>query len=308
MIALTRGMSLVSALLLFSIISPGLLAQTKVDGSADDFHTRCKSAGVLVCEGFDSAMSFLPARSPKSGIYPAGDGEIRGSFDKTVKVSGNGSLKFEVPAYTPANNAGFWRQAFGHSFQEGSTFYVQFRQRFSKEMLSNNWGDTAWKQVIFHHGPTTCGPLELTTGNYYSKGFPIMYTNCGSRGLYTNRGDPPTKLEQGDYECWYGKYNHKDCFYYPADEWMTFYYEVTIGHWGKADSTINAWVALTGKPYRQWIKMPDFLLENDTPGEGFDSLTLLTYMTGKSDKLEHPTAYTWYDELIVSTQPIAVPK
>jgi hypothetical protein len=175
-------------------------------------------------------------------------------------------------------------------------------------MLKNNWGDTSWKQVIFHNGSATCGQVELTTGNYYNLGFPIMYTDCGSRGLYTNHGDPPTKLEQGDYNCWYGKYDPRDCFFYPAGEWITFYYHISVGSWGKPDSSIEAWVATKAKAYRQWIAMPGFALRNDHPGSDYDTLTLLPYMTGKSDKMNLPVAYTWYDELIISTQPIAPPR
>ena len=94
---------------------------------------------------------------------------------------------------------------------------------------------------------------------------------------------------------------------YPSNQWTTFYYKVSIGHWGKPDSVIHAWVGVDGKPLRQWIKMQDFILKNDHPGRDYDCLTLLTYMTNKDPKLDHPTAYAWYDELIVSTQPIAAP-
>ena len=94
---------------------------------------------------------------------------------------------------------------------------------------------------------------------------------------------------------------------YPADEWVTFYYQVTIGRWGHPDSAINAWVALDGKPYKQWIEMPNFTLYNEHPGKDYDTLTLLPYMTGKDDKVALPTAFTWYDDLIISTSPIAPP-
>jgi hypothetical protein len=272
-----------------------------------DFGTRCQAPGVLVCQGFDSSHVIVPAKAPASGLYPAEDVVFRGTFDPAIKASGNGSLRFEIPTRTGANGAGFWRQAFGRSFGRESTFYVQFRQRFSKEMLKNNWGDTTWKQVIFHNGPSTCDDVELTTVQYYHDGFPTMYTKCGARTLYTNGGNPPTKLEQGDYNCWYGQYNARDCFMYPANAWVTFYYEVSIGHWGLPDSTINAWVALDGRPYKQWIQMRNFVLDNDHPGTDYDTLTLLPYMTAKSNKLDLPTAYTWYDDLIVSTTPIAPP-
>ncbi len=280
---------------------------TKPPQELQDFETRCRAPGVLVCEGFESPAEFAPARWPASGLYPAWDQVIRGTRDTSVRASGKSSLRFEIPSRSPANAAGFWRQSMKHSFGEGSTFYVQFRQRFSKEMLKNKWKDTSWKQVIFHNTAATCADVELTTGQYYHDGFPIMYTDCGGRLIATNSGVPPYKLEQGDYNCWYSQYNAKDCFFYPADEWVTFYYEISIGHWEKPDSSIQAWVALDGQPYKQWIKMPGFVLKNENPGQDYDSVTLLTYMTGKNMLDSQPLAYTWYEDLIVSTQPIASP-
>jgi hypothetical protein len=271
------------------------------------FEFRCHAPGVLVCQGFDSADVTNPAKYPASGLYPAGDGNFQIFFDTKVKASGSGSLRFEIPPHSGANASGYWRQLFGREFGSGTTYYVQFRQRFSEEMFKNDWGDTTWKQVIFHHDGQTCTDLGITTVQYYRSGLPEMYTACGARMIVTNNGVPPYQLHQGDYNCWYGHFNPKDCFVYPANEWVTFYFQVSIGHWGKADSTINAWVARDGQSYRQWIKIPNFVLENEHPGNDYDALTLLTYLTNKSPALDHATAYTWYDELIVSSQSIAPP-
>ena len=193
-----------------ALFPAGSSAPYKQPYAPADFETRCHGADVLVCEGFDSPQIFSAAKWPNSGLYPAADGALHGTFDTTVKSSGNGSLRFEIPATSSANAAGYWRQSFGRKFGEGTTFYVQFRQRFSKEMLKNDWHDTTWKQAIFHNGSATCGNVELTTGQFYHAGFPNMYTDCGNRGLRTNEGKPPTKLEQGDYNCWYApvSYTH----------------------------------------------------------------------------------------------------
>lgn len=97
---------------------------------------------MLVCEGFDSPDKFLPARWPANGLYPAWDKAIHGSRDTTIKASGKSSLRLEILPNSAANTAGFWRQTFEHNFGPGSTFYVQFRQRFSKEMLTRTIGET----------------------------------------------------------------------------------------------------------------------------------------------------------------------
>jgi len=294
----------------FNALADNSLASRRVKAltqTLQEFRERCRGDGVLVCEGFDSADAVHPAVYPGSGLYPAADGAFRGTIDSTVTASGRGALRFEVPPHSPANSSGYWYQSFGRSFGESTAFYVQFRQRFSREMLKNDFGDTTWKQVIFHNDHQTCTELGITTVQYYHDGFPMMYTACGARMVATNEGVPPYQLEQGDYKCWYGQYNSKSCFMYPQDEWVTFYYEIRVGHWNKPDSTINAWVALDGQQYKQWIQMPRFTLQNENPGKDFDSLTLLTYMTNKSALKNHPTAYTWYDELIVSSKPIPPP-
>ena len=275
-----------------------------------DFETRCHAPGVLVCEGFDSPEKFEPAKDPGSGLYPAWDGEFRGTMDKSITASGAGSLKFTLPSLSAANSAGYWKQAMGKDFGEESSFYVQFRQRFSPEMLTNKWGvDTYWKQVIIHNGPQTCADVQLATVNEHRQGYPTMYSRCGSDSFYVDLHNGDYLMEQGDYNCHYHNVNSKNCFMYPANIWITFYYAVNVGHWGKADSTIKAWISLAGQPYKQWVDMRNHRLFNDTPGKDFDTVTLLVYMTGKdATKYGGPPAYTWYDELIVSTEPIAPPQ
>lgn len=284
-----------------------------------NFRERCAAGGVLVCEGFDDPSLFQPAIYPGSGLYPAGSGLFKGTMDSTVVASGKGALRFEIDPYTSANSAGFWRQIFGKSFGPHSTFYVQFRFRVSPEMLTQNWGDpvgnTSWKVAIFHYLSKTCGSVEITTQNNYLYGIPILYTDCGSRSMYTNGGNPPFLKQQGEtsssgYNCKFGTDYHKDpnCLRFVPNTWMTFYYQISIGDWGKPNSYIQAWAALPGEPYKQWVNMPNFVLDLDTPGHYYDSIDLLNYMTGKDPKANHSVGYTWYDELIVSTKPIAVPK
>jgi len=276
-----------------------------------DFPTRCAAPGVLRCLGFDSPKEVAPANDPGSGLYPSWDRVYRGTLDTETKASGGGSLKFTIPTYSAANTSGYWKQDMGKNFGEGTTFYVQFRQRFSPEMLTNMWGgNTYWKQVIFHNGPHTCADVELaTTKSNRRDGYPVMYSQCGSDSMIVDLHNGDYLMEQGDYNCHYHNVNSHDCFIYPANTWIAFYYKVSIGHWGKPDSTIQAWVSLPGQPYKQWIDIPNHKLLNDSPGRDYDTVTLLPYMTAKDvTKDGGPTAYTWYDELIVSTQPIAPPK
>jgi|HubBroStandDraft_1064217.scaffolds.fasta_scaffold16961_3 hypothetical protein len=279
------------------------------DAALKDFQTRCQTPGVLKCVGFDDDTWF------QQGVYlsSAWDKVYRGTRDTTVKASGDSSLRFEFPGHSPANGAGSWTLEFGKGFAQNSSFFVQYRMRLNDVMAKTDWDKlvgSSWKQSIFHSKGTTCASIEITTTRYSwngVNGFPVMYTECGGRGMSTNKGDPPSKFEQGGYNCWYSQFNAKDCFFYPADVWLTFYYSVSIGDWGKPNSYVQAWVAPQGKPLKKWIDMPNFILNKDSDSSNYNSITLLPYMTAKKMSADHAPAYMWFDELIISTQPIPAP-
>jgi hypothetical protein len=275
---------------------------------------------------------FTPATWPASGLYPAGNGSFGGTIDTTVTASGGGSLKFTIPSNGPANSAGYWRQLFtsnqaaspssAQMFQQNSTFYIQYRQRFSPEFLTNQWpsnsgGTTYWKQQIISNDNSTCGQVEITTVNDNNYGYPMMYGQCGADVYQVPTGSSDFLNEQGDtptsgYNCHYQKANNTStsCFMYPSNTWVAFYYKVSIGTWGQPDSTIQAWVSVGGGPYKEWINITNHTLYEDagSAGKDYDMVTLLPYMTGRNSSISAgPIAYTWYDELIVSSQAIAAP-
>jgi chitodextrinase len=312
-------------------VAVGVTVTNSTSTALQDFQTRCAQTGVIVCQGFDDPAVFAVAKWPASGLYPSGGGNLGGSMDTTIAASGAGSLKFTIPSNGPADSAGVWRQLFQSNLAAGpstakmfganSTFYLQFRQRFSIEYLTNNWvaGDgskTFWKQQIMSNDMSTCGNIELTTVNWNQRRFPTMYTQCGADGFVTDLHNGDYLLEQADasgngYNCHYQMANNgaNSCFIYPADTWVTFYYKVSIGTWGQPNSSVQAWVSVGGGPYVEWINGINHSLFEDSPaGADYDMVTLLTYMTNRSSSVSAgPTAYTWYDELIVSGQPIAAP-
>jgi len=284
-------------------VSVSVSNSSLITGDADaDFQARCSAPGVLKCVGFNSDSEIIP------GLGAAWDGVLRGTLDTSVKASGAGSLRFEIPPFSPANTAGSWESSLGANFGPGTTFYVQFRQRFSPEMLTTNFRGGGWKQVIFHMKSKTCAAIELTTVNGYYKGFPQMYTDCGGRAFNVDLGNGDYLLQQGDYQCHYQNPTPSTCASYQSNQWMTFYYKVQLGNWGQPTSHIEAWVAFEGQPFKKFIDMPNYSLDyNSSPSDVYNYVTLLPYDTGKDPTVNHPTAYTWHDELIVSTQPIAAP-
>lgn len=283
---------------------------------------RCGAAGVLICEGFDSAAAFGPKTVKPDGtvkyqnLFPDGYGHYQGSIDHSIYASGGGSLHFHLPSPGPANISGNWQKFFPQRFSQNSTFYVQFRQRFSKTMLTNGYsfGNTDWKQVILYSDQSSCASVEITMANSWYRGFPQMYTQCGARGFTVNLPPYDLLLEQGSsptvgYNCHYHSWvSTSVCADYKPDQWMTFYVMVHVGTWGQPNSTVKAWVGYQGQELKQFINMENYVLNyNSSPSDGWNHIMLTPYMSHKDPTVTYPPADTWYDELIVSTQPIAAP-
>jgi chitodextrinase len=275
-----------------------------------DFSARCAAGGVVLCQGFDDATKFGAAVYPNSGLYGANDGRIYGSQDTTLKTSGAGSLKLSAVVAAP-NSAGQWNQDMGANFGENTTFYVQFRYRMTPEMMRGT-GDGA-KVAVFHNFFNTCADLAIVTQHIYFRGFPQMYTDCGAQNLhrysgstlYLQQGSEPFPNGDG-WNCPYGNsYSSSRCSFFRPDTWMTFYYRVDIGTWGQPNSHIQAWIAYEGEPFKQFVNAPNHRLNNVAPAfPGINRVTLMPYST---DATTAPNGSVWYDELIVSRQPIAPP-
>ncbi|HJY82392.1 MAG TPA: hypothetical protein VKK81_15090 [Candidatus Binatia bacterium] len=312
--------------ILAALVLSGMSTPARAVDPDADFQARCNAPGVIKCIGFDNTTSDIVQNV---NLFPDGAGVFRASLDTTTKASGAGSLRFALPPppTSGANIAGRWTlpTGWGMKFGQNSTFYVQFRQRLSPEMLNNTW-DSYWKAAIFHQDNLTCASIELTTINLYLTGVTNMYSDCGGKpmtteldGMTWKDASPPYLEQQGDYHCQYGNLNQNDCFYYVPNEWLTFYYEVHIGTWNQPNSTVRAWAAREGQPYKQFINVVNNLSLScntdpcdQSPGkdQGYNNVTLLPYMTGLNPNsgLAGVTSYDWYDELIISMQPIQAPQ
>jgi len=286
------------------------------EGGRADFKTRCESAGVVRCVGFDSQEAMDPY------IYPPwGQKQKRGMVVMDTKASGTGSLRFEVSTHSGDDSAGSFKLNFTDDlsiqFGEGEEFYIQWRQRFSTEFLSTYYeGGYGWKQITIGEGDRPgfvapgCTQLEIVVQNTNQTGFPQMYHSCGGKdGQFENLGGGRK---------------------YSANEWMTFQVHVKIGTWYKndrnyhSDSTVQFWVAREGQISELFIdlnpepatifglKIPGtgygYDLANNNPMARYGKLILSPYHTGKNPTQDHPTGYTWYDELIISTNKIQDPQ
>jgi hypothetical protein len=68
-------------------------------------------------------------------------------------------------------------------------------------------------------------------------------------------------------------------------------------------------MALDGQPLKRFIDLPNFKFNSSAdPGDALQTILLQPYMSGATGTKSNPTAYVWFDELIISTRPIAAPK
>jgi hypothetical protein len=283
-----------------------LLAGAAIADPTDDadFAARCAAAGVLRCIGFDTPADFSAGQ-----ISPAADGVVRASRDTRVRASGASSLRFEIPSRSPPNSSGYWLDSLGAKFGQGRTFHFQFRQRFSAEMLSTRYREPAgWKQFIVYQAGPSCTSVQLVMINQYLRGVPTLYAACGRDNLYVELSDGDHLIQQGDYACRRRNPPGTRCARYVADEWMSFGFQVDVGTFGKPDTRVQGWIGTGDRPIAKFIDFPDLVLNyEDWDGEGFNQIQLTPYQTDKDPRQAHPVAFTWYDELIVSRQPIAAP-
>ena len=315
--------------------------------STADFATRCAQPGVIKCVGFDDVADFNTGTGGTNGAYgqnygiipPSGTSDYtRATRDTSVKASGNSALKFTIPSNSGADTSGTWFTNFSKDlaiqFDGNQEFFVQWRQRFSPEFIGTQYdGAGGFKQIIIGTGDqpdklfSSCSSLELPVHNYYQSGFPVMYNSCAgssAHGPYDGFYEPlppyDFKLQNGrdGAGCLYSMKNTSyfpptgNCFGYVANEWLTFQIQVTIGpRVGDVfqNSYVTLWAARDGKPSELVIKWGPYSLTAGDPAtnERYGKVWLLPYNTGKSAAQTHPTAYTWYDELIISRNKIADP-
>jgi hypothetical protein len=310
--------------------------------SADaDFQARCSAPGVVKCQGMDTMGTFgnadLITRATDSvhgNIQERGDGQYRATVDTSIKKSGAGSLRFKLDAgYAAANIAGQYlccgntgtpptiAEGLGAAMGPNTDWYVQFAVRFSPEYFSNQktyWNSTP-KIAIFHFGNQSCASKELTINQWGSTGFLAGYKDCGGQGFRTDldgftfrsvQQGTPYLFQQGDYACEYPGVGN--CWQMPSNKWITIYLKIHNGTWGTNNSTIEGWYAIDGQPYKKWLNITANFTIGCNSGappcssEVFNNFTLTPYMTGLSTSAA-VDAFVWYDEVIVSRQPIAAP-
>jgi hypothetical protein len=193
---------------------------------------------------------------------------------------------------------------------------MQFRVMVDAPMLNFDWtsvSGTGWK-VFIAFGPIpgpSCTGDQFVQENTYQRNILFGYTSCGSPALVTNGGNTPYNFQQTNYRCPYGTNFAADrtCLRYQADVWYTEYWKVGIGTWGHSNTHFEAWAGARDKPLKKWLDLPDFNFNaGGSAGDAIEEVILQPYFSQASASKKTPAATMWFDELIISTQPIAAPK
>jgi len=192
----------------------------------------------------------------------------------------------------------------------------------------------------------SCSRLEFVVVNGSRRAFPIAYHSCGDYWPYyedfaSEYNNYDFKL-QNAVDSGQGSDRERFVLYsqeqgavtqpradfpglaYHPNEWMTFQVHIALGPLGTArdpvigaarsgftQSTVELWGARQNQPLRPLVAFGGVVLQRDDGAQDTDErygkIWLTPFHTGKDPAQSHPTGYTWYDEVIVSSQPIAGP-
>jgi hypothetical protein len=252
-------------------------------------------------------------------------------IDTTTSHSGGGSLEFTIPSNSSANSSGFFTEPFkrnsdgtfpyiGPGSPLGSVFYFQFYQKLDSNFVNTDYlclgGECGgWKQIIWYGNPpngSSAGTLETTMNNGWQRGVPQMYgqqgtddygvedaINCTYANATSQGGSGSGFSSRPNY---FAPLN-PTCRHYVADQWIEFTGRVEIiGASDAPSSHVQLWV--NGQPA---VDYPSAKVQWGTDGgAGFGQFQITPYHTNKDSSQATPVGHTWYDDLIISTQPIAM--
>lgn len=261
------------------------------------------------------------------------------TIDTSIKASGAGSMKFVMPVGSGADWGGQWFANFSSDnsiqFGAGQDFYIQWRERFDSNYVNNEWTDAGGaypKLAIVTLGDlpgcnvnnaSLCRSSNPNTAKIVFEDskrlhYPMLYGPgtgddpyqdlvTGQLGFQDFRPQN-ARPSPGCWNYWYNTPSPGSCFRYAANEWMTFSLHVHLGNLSGGfwvNSLVEMRMGREGQPTEAVVSINHDIATN---GEKFGKIWLLPYMTGKTsaDKTS-PTAFTWYDELIISSLPIADP-
>jgi hypothetical protein len=270
------------------------------------FEAKCAEDGVLGCFNFDSTTSLnytWPAGTSCdanfAGQTNAANGQANASavvqngqcvypeIDAANAHSGAGSLKFKIPSNSSANTGGSFSEPLkrnsdgtlsyiGPGSPLGNVLYFQFYQKFDSNSL------TADFQCLGGE----CSGL----GQAFFFGNPPEGGSAGS--LYVGISDAQRRILQMSSDRAAGN---------RTDQWIEFTGRIEVREASNAPSSrVQVWI--NGQ-----LAIDDDSAKIDwagTDANGVVQFLLSAYLANKDPNRAHADGYTWFDDVIISTQPI----
>lgn len=292
---------------------PGAQDQTPApvgsrSGSIDEM---CAQPGVVLCQGFDT-----PSAATDIGQISAGSASTP-TIDTTVFHDGGGSLRIDVPSLSAANAGGNWNTSFT-PIGEGEELYLHYAIRYDQDYVDVNKDvltSTGSKQFILWNGSSSCASMEISHSTLYGRGYPWLYSACGSGGFDIPIANFDYLIMQGSaegegYNCNYHAQSSTGlgCPDYQADIWWRFYLKLKINKLGGTPcdgNVVESWWKKGDGPWAQAVNRQSTCLRfNRDASEGYERMMMTAYMTNKPSNVDHETMSVWYDDLVLSTKPL----
>jgi hypothetical protein len=250
-------------------------------------------------------------------------------IDTAGPHSGSGALKFSIPSQSGPDSGGFFSEPFKRNSEgtfphiapgspAGNTVYFQFYQKFDSNFASTNFqcvlGECGgWKQAIWYGNPpngSSSSSLEVTMFNGWQRNVPQMYGQQGfdDYGIEDIIGCTYARAtSQGGSGSGFGsRPNYASplnpaCVHYEVNQWMEFTGRIEVRDESNSPaSRVQLWAngqLVIDNPHARinW---------GGADGDGLGQFLLSPYHTNKDPNQIHDAGYTWYDDLIVSTEPI----
>lgn len=297
--------------------------------AASDWAARSTAAGVV------QAIRFASSASVTSYTH-SGASSVNVVHDPADGVIGDGCLRINVPS-TAGADSGAWRAplnaawtADGQGFG-ASEFYIQYRVKFGANRLTPSSGGGGFKVMnLAEYKFSSPNSSQSHTGNEivmnngYWYGVPLMYREHPSTGptdlnfVDGNGIHLQTAVDNGagvsDPYARYCLYQSGSasagCYPWYVNEWLTIYLRLKIVSYGGsgAGNELDMYIARDGETnYTQLQNFRDFVIGSDSAvPNGVNGIWFLPYDTNRTSA-SYDT-YHKYDQLIVSTQPIACPQ
>lgn len=318
--------------------APGVVKCVGFDQAADISGTFGENSGILPGSNNVPQLDALVKASGNSSLKLTvttsssnSGGSYFTNFSPDLKTQFNSGQTFYIQ----------WRQRFssGYLAQTG-----QYGNGGWKQVIVGSGdkpGCTKNSSLTIDSGgfcTSSCTPLETVVQNTYHRNFPVMYNSCSGSSSTQNgkvgstspyypfeesfnsfdfklqnaRSAPYCLYSQGSTKSYFAPKGN--CFGYVADQWMTFKMKIVIGT-RTADyfkgSHVDLWVGRDGQPLERLFDWNwDLAAGNPAQNLMYGKIWLLSYNSNNAgnNNASIPTGYTWYDDLIISTQDIADPK